>query len=581
MSIENNSYRNFDLAIYISDFDIVRVEDDQWLEGCFEVISKNIKIGKVYVETFRDGTTFEKKYVEKAIEFFRSKGVRQLSGGIMANASSIGVKKGRSFCFTDPAEREEFRQVVAYTASMFDEIMFDDLLFFNCRCDKCIKAKGTLSWTEYRLKTMESVYNDLIIKTAKTINPKINLIIKYPNWYEHYQYTGYNLEAGPRIFDQYYTGSETRDSDNTGQFLQIYQSYNIMRYFEHIRPNKFGGGWVDPGRPGTWNRYTQQFDLTLFAKPKEITIWAFGLLVDYIKGENQEEKILGLKASLAGDTCEKVDSFLGELGNPYGIACYKPLHSSGETFIQNFLGMLGIPIDLYSEFPTEQCVIFLAEQASYDPEIVYKIKKHIANGKTIVITSQLYKALLNRGIKELVELTYIDKKVLVDKFAVNKNYVETFSTSTIPILFNQMDIADGFEPIQCIAGSYRFPLLIGIPGLDNGHFYVLNIPENIGDLYNLPMEVLSEIRQVLMPDILVTLECPAQNSLFVYDNDTFIVQSYLRSTNICSLVVKKPNCKLINIMTDQCIAGDYTKGNKTFFELNLEPNSYKVFKIQS
>jgi len=35
-----------------------------------------------------------------------------------------------------------------------------------------------------------------------------------------------------------------------------------------------------------------------------------------------------------GDTFEKVDKFLGQLGNPIGIKSYKPYHSLGEDFLQ-------------------------------------------------------------------------------------------------------------------------------------------------------------------------------------------------------------------------------------------------------
>jgi len=30
------------------------------------------------------------------------------------------------------------------------------------------------------------------VDLAKSVNPNVNFIIKYPNWYESYQETGYN-----------------------------------------------------------------------------------------------------------------------------------------------------------------------------------------------------------------------------------------------------------------------------------------------------------------------------------------------------------------------------------------------------
>ena len=77
-----------------------------------------------------------------------------------------------------PYAQEQFRKIVAYTASLFDEIIFDDLWIFNCRCELCQKAKGDLSWTDYRLKVMKEVGENLVVKNAKSVNPKVRLIFK-------------------------------------------------------------------------------------------------------------------------------------------------------------------------------------------------------------------------------------------------------------------------------------------------------------------------------------------------------------------------------------------------------------------
>ena len=50
------------------------------------------------------------------------------------------------------------------------------------------KAKGDLSWTDYRLKVMKAVGEDLVVKNARSVNPRIHLIIKPPNWYDQYQF---------------------------------------------------------------------------------------------------------------------------------------------------------------------------------------------------------------------------------------------------------------------------------------------------------------------------------------------------------------------------------------------------------
>lgn len=58
-----------------------------------------------------------------------------------------------------------------------------------------------------------------------------------------------------------------------------------------------------------------------------------------------------------------IDKIAGELGQPLGIKSYKPFHSSEEDFLENYLGMTGIPIGLVPEFPTGSDMVLLTEHA--------------------------------------------------------------------------------------------------------------------------------------------------------------------------------------------------------------------------
>ena len=73
---------------------------------------------------------------------------------------------------------------------------------------------------------------------ARAANPHVRMIIKYPNWYEHFQGLGYDLDREPHMFDAIYTGTETRDPEVTDQLLQQYESYEIIRYFDNIAPGR-------------------------------------------------------------------------------------------------------------------------------------------------------------------------------------------------------------------------------------------------------------------------------------------------------------------------------------------------------
>ena len=195
-----------------------------------------------------------------------------MTGGIeTAGGITYTINEANSFetfCYSNPEHREMVRKIAEHTAKHFDEFILDDFFFTSCKSDIEIKAKGTQSWTEYRLKLMTEAGRDLVLKPAKKVNPRVKVIIKYPNWYDHFQGLGFNLEEGPQLFDGVWTGTETRDPAGN-QHLQNYLSYNIIRYFDNLRPGYNGGGWVDSGGLNLgMDRYAEQLHLTMLASSR-------------------------------------------------------------------------------------------------------------------------------------------------------------------------------------------------------------------------------------------------------------------------------------------------------------------------
>lgn len=137
--------------------------------------------------------------------------------------------------------------------------------FDTTKYDSDIAAKGTRSWTQFRLDLMDEAAEDLLIKPAKAVNPHVKMVIKFPNWYEHFAGLGFDLAKEPRLSDGIYTGTETRDPEITDQNLQPYESYEIFRYFENIAPGRNGGSWVDTFDIRYVDRYAEQLWNTVFA----------------------------------------------------------------------------------------------------------------------------------------------------------------------------------------------------------------------------------------------------------------------------------------------------------------------------
>ena len=604
--IPGNGYKNFTVAVYARAYEVRKMDSLQWLEPLWNEISQQVKVDKIYLETHRDQVLVDEKTIESAKKFFEARGVK-VAGGITFTINESN--RYQTFCYTNPESRKKVKEIAEYTAKHFDEIILDDFFFTNCKCELCIKAKGKLTWTQYRLKLMTEAAQELVIKPAKAINPKVKIVIKFPNWYEHFQGLGFNLEAEPKLFDGIYTGTETRDPVHSGQHLQQYESYLIYRYFENIKPGGNGGGWVDPGGMPYMDRYAEQLWLTLFAKAPEVTLFDFRQLQRPIKTSDRAEwqgshtsfdfdemiKPIQLEngktvtpttiARAAGYTFEHVDSVLAKLGNPIGIKSYKPYNSLGEDFLQNFLGMAGIPVDLVPEFPAESKMILLTESAKFDPLIVERIKTQLIAGKNVMMTSGLLRALQGKGIEDIVELQYTDRKIATKEFVVGREG-DCLSKEEVLIPQIQYLTNDSWEDISCIASGIGSPILHQAR-YANASLFVLTIPDNFGDLYNLPPEVLNRIRSVLSQDIKVRIEGPAQVGLFVYDNGTFIVESFLPENVNIKIIADKQVNTLKNVLTGEEIAGTVAQAAQIWgrekeetktFDITIKPHSYIVFQ---
>jgi hypothetical protein len=549
--------------------------DLSWLEKSFNVLSRSLGLDKVYLETFRDNVIVSRDLMLKVKSFFKDKGV-ETSGGIATYLS--GGFSFKSLCYSKPEDREKLREVVKLTAELFNEIIFDDFFFINCKCEECIKAKGSRSWTEYRLRLMEDVAKNIVVKTARETNPNVKLIIKYPNWYDHYHYLGYSLYFESELFDTIYTGTETRDPEYTHQHLQEYQSYSIMRYLENVKPGGNGGGWVDPYMRRTLDRYMEQIRLTIFAKAKEVMLFCYSSLLESIKEDIVSHPTSTL-APVVGSVFEEMDFLAEKLGNPCGVKSYKPFNSSGEDFLHNYIGMIGIPVEITPRFSDKSETVFLTECAKFDREIMEKIKNHLVNGGDIIITSGFVKAMQDEVSRELVEVEYTGGKILVKDFSEFPPLRDVYH-SDVEILIPHLKYPtnDAWEIVTCLSKGNGYPLLMGT-NYGKGVLYILTIPDNFNDLYHLPPKVLSIIRRVFSKNLRVNIEGPSRVCLFLYDNDTFILHSFLTYPCEVGIIVKGKGLKLRELASKEVVNG-LERSNETIFQTYLQPSSYRAFRIE-
>lgn len=593
-------YKSFKTSIYTRSYEVQKMAEQHWLDSTWQVISSQIDVDKIYLEVHRDLKIVDNNTLQSAKKFFESKGL-EVAGGITYTIDESNYLQ--TYCYSREEYRKKAKEVIEVAASNFDEVILDDFFFTNCKCESCVINKGVRSWSEYRLDLMTKASQDLILNPAKRVNPNVKVIIKYPNWYDHFQELGFNLESQPILFDGVYTGTETRDAVGSEQHLQPYLSYLNSRYYQNLSKGRNGGGWVDTGGMKFYDRYAEQLWLTILAKLPEMTLFDYRQLLyplrDSWTPEWKNEKtsfdystFFPLKepatvAQIGSHSLRIIDKIAGELGVPYGVKCYNPYHSSGEDFLENYLGMIGIPLDMVPEFPNDDNIILLTEHAKKDPQLVEKIQQRLIDGKDVIITSGLVDALQDRGLRNLVNLEYTNRKAMINRFLMRRNIIE----SPLPMLIPQIQYStnDSWELISGMDDELGWPFLQQA-NFANGKLHMLTIPENFSDLYNLPDEVLNYIREIFSGPLGIELNGGSKVSMFLYDNNTFVVESFNDEPVEVGVLLSDKDKSITDLSTNEKLEMQIvhpirnrrgkSTAEKYSYKITLPTHSFRAFKIQ-
>ena len=106
-----------------------------------------------------------------------------------------------------------------------------------------------------------------------------------------------------------------------------------------------------------------------------------------------------------------------------------------------------------------------------------------------------------------------------------------------------------------------------------GVLFVWTMPENYCDLYLLPPSVTGAIKDQVMRGFPVRLDGPGQVALFAYDNNTFIVESYLPTATDVKVSVTRDFTQLRNLVTGELRQKATAAGNKTTAQ-TAPPSTY-------
>ena len=523
-------YENFKVAAYVFAYYLAEASEEEILKG-IEFFKNSIHLDKVYLENHRSVVDIPVEKMKRVKKLFNDNGI-ETSGGITSTVLVDGKRKPAlfdSFCYTDPAHRQKYLQIVKELASVFDEIILDDFFFTACRCEMCIEAKGKMTWKDYRLQLMED-FSKEIVALAKSVNPNVNFIIKYPNWYESYQETGYNPGKQKDIFDMVYAGTETREPFYCAQHLQRYESYSIIRLFENTAPGRNGGGWIDPW--GSWdniNHFLEQADLTFYAKAKEIMLFNFTHLLD-----------TAMLPAL-GQRLKRTDKMVSMMGNPIGVSAWEPFDADGEDQVYNYLGMGGAAIEPSPYFNENASSILLTQSSAYAPDAMEKLEAYVRKGGNAVITVGFLREMYDKGIKDMTSVRLTHRHVMGQEYMIdNANYTNTHcAKADEPAMFEILDYKTNatWADILLLAGENNFPVMTE-DYYGKGRLFILNVPENFADLYKLPKEVWRSINKHISMGQRVYIAGDSKCSFFAYDNNVYGIQSYSAKEESYQVIVR-------------------------------------------
>jgi len=385
---------------------------------------KKTGVTHVFIESFRDNFTAKRVMLENAKKQFLAQGF-EVSGCVTTTrVGKISTGWKVISCCTSQKTQDQLQEIFEYTASIFDEIMIDDFLFTDCQCEECKKARGDQSWSDYRCDLMVRLSRERILQPARKVNPKVKIIIKYPQWYDKFHERGYEVIRQTADYDKIWVGTETRNFEDKrwGGKVQ-YEAYFIMRWLGEIGGAKTGGGWFDPYGT-TENTYVEQARQTVLAGAKEMLLFCYGSLLRQTGPANVEalRKEIPLLFELSRLIRNKPIR---------GIPAPKPPNSDAhnETYVYDFIGMLGLPLVPTAKIDPQAKAGIFAVHVLKDEKFPDKLKQMLAADKPVLITNGLAQRLqdidlsrenlitlkVNGNPKNLLKLTRRDLKPIRDK----------------------------------------------------------------------------------------------------------------------------------------------------------------------
>jgi len=420
--------------------------------------------------------------------------------------------------YNDPKDLAALEKRMRSLAQVFDDIILDDWLFTTATDPKSVQDRGSQTWAEYRTKLIIEQSKKYIITPAREVNPKVTIIIKYPNWYEGFGDNGYDVYNETRLFDKMAVGIETRNRMIHDQHIPIYSGYIFQKWYASVDPSKWVGSWLDNyGMKGDYNDYNAQVWQAVLAQTPEIILWCAGQLYPTTGPSSDVYPYFR-------DLLPQFDRVAGMLEGPSrGVPIYLPYGSTGEYNIFGYLGMAGIPLTPVAQFPTESRNAIFTLHSLRDPDLATKMLARLRDGKDVFMTWGLWQKLQSTEFKNTLSLVDHGRCVTGDRFRLRLGWfrdelIKADRTFTFPRI--ETTTWPYVRDVAVVQDDYDFGVFLNVQYL-KGRIYILNIPENSYDLLRLPAGALNLIRRAVAPDLGVELDGPGGVGMYLFGDKQY------------------------------------------------------------
>ena len=494
-------------------------------------------ITKAYIEVYRSDLVIEKKLLQDVRDFFEKNRIEVVGGIATVPGRDFGVRQNAQldwFNWQNPKTQADLKEVMMMSADVFREFIIDDFL---CTADTSMESKaarGERSWSQYRRDLLTELSQSVFIGPAKSINPEMELIIKYPQWYDRFHLFGYDVETKTALYDEVWVGTESRGQYTQRYgFVQPYESFVSFKWMQSLAGKKMGGAWFDHGDCDE-NDFIEQAWQSVLAGAREIILFNYFDFVNGHKGHHllrmQFNQLADLAVKLATEPVK-------------GVMAYKPPQSDahGDLYIMDFIGMLGIPLIPVSSYPVNASVIFLSTQAAADTGILAKIENSIAGNATLVFTTGFLAHA--RDGERLTEIAGICWPLVSSPLTADQIIVEGKAEKLKFGLDLESDIqaAEGIVKLTARHKSEDIPFLVARDNLFtlNSHTFsqadfddageVLLCPRPLG-LLEIPQTWANTLRDAFLAPLGFDLNAPARVTLQPYGNSGWVLHNYNRET---------------------------------------------------